>query len=392
MKALRHVFAKEALENLRDRRTLMSALVFGPLFGPVLFAVMISFVLSQAVSSAERKLELPVIGAEHAPNLVDWLARNGAEIVAGPADLDAARRATRAGELDVVLVIPDDYADAFTSGRPARVQIVGDQSSQRTSREIRRAENLVQAYSAEIRALRLSARGVNPMVLSPVQVDEIDVSTPTGRSVLLLGMITYFLLFSMLMGGLYLAIDATAGERERGSLEPLLTLPVRRGELILGKIAAACLYMLLSLAITLAAFSISLGFVPLEKLGMSANFGPGVALAAFGVMAPFVLLGASLMTVVASFTKSYKEAQTDLSFLLLVPTLPILAAALLSLKPSLPLMAVPSLSQHLLVTSLMKDEPFSLADAALSVGTTLALGAAAAWLATRLYRREGLMG
>jgi sodium transport system permease protein len=133
--------------------------------------------------------------------------------------------------------------------------LIQDASAQRAARNVNRARAVINAYNGQLRALRLQARGISPELLRPLVVDDVDVSTATGRAALLLGMITYFLLASMLMGGLYLAIDATAGERERGSLEPLLTLPVTRSTLLLGKIGATCCYMLLSLAITLLAFS-----------------------------------------------------------------------------------------------------------------------------------------
>jgi sodium transport system permease protein len=205
-------------------------------------------------------------------------------------------------------------------------------------------------------------------------------------------MMTYFVMFAMLMGGLYLTIDATAGERERGSLESLLTMPVRRDVLIYGKILAACFCMLISLAITLTAFSICLRFVPLEQLGMTTNFGPVVALKMLLVAAPFVLPGAGLMTVVASFTRSYREAQSWLTFVLLVPTMPVIFAGILSVRPSRLLMAVPSMSQHLLMTSLLRDEPLPLNYLLVSVGSTLILGALFAWIAGRLYRREAILG
>ena len=150
--------------------------------------------------------------------------------------------------------------------------------------------------------------------------------------------------------------------------------------------------MLLSLALTLSAFAVAIGFVPLERLGMAASFSLPVVLNAFVILAPFSLLGAALMTVVASFTKSYKEAQSYLTVVLLVPTLPILFASLFQVKPKLALMWIPSLSQHLLITNLIKGEvvvPLHLAVSALS---SLALGLMLAWLAARLYRREALLG
>jgi sodium transport system permease protein len=194
------------------------------------------------------------------------------------------------------------------------------------------------------------------------------------------------------MGGMYLAIDATAGERERGTLEPLLTVPVPRERLIYGKVLATCAYMTLSLTLTVCAFAIMLRFTGLERLGMSVNFGPRVALAVILCSLPLVPLGAALMTIVAAYTKSYREAQTWLGLVLLVPTLPLAFAGLMGLQPRLLLMAVPSLSQHFLITSLLRDERLPPAFVAVSVLSTLALGALLIAIAGRLYRREALLG
>jgi sodium transport system permease protein len=205
-------------------------------------------------------------------------------------------------------------------------------------------------------------------------------------------MMSYFFIFALLLGGMYLAIDSTAGERERGSLEPLLTLPVTRGRLILGKIMATCLFMMLSLGLSLAAFYFALPFMPLKELGMTPNFGPAVVLDAFLLLLPFVLVGAALMTLVASFTKSYREAQTWLSVLMLAPTLPILVVSILQLKPRMEYMFVPSLSQHLLLVDLIKNEALDRTNVLISVASTLVFGILLTWVCARLYRREGLLG
>ena len=170
------------------------------------------------------------------------------------------------------------------------------------------------------------------------------------------------------------------------------TLPVGRSSLLLGKMAATIFYMLLSLALTLVGFTIALKFVPLESLGMRANFDAGVALRVFLLLAPFTPLGAALMTLVASFTRSYKEAQTYLTLVLLVPTLPLLIATLLNVQPDLQLMWIPSLSQHLLVTALLKAAPLSWTYAAVSAGASIAFGIGLALIAVRLYDREALLG
>jgi len=233
---------------------------------------------------------------------------------------------------------------------------------------------------------------VSPSLLRPLLVDDLDVSTPAGRSVLMLGVLTYFLLFATLTGGLHLAIDTTAGERERKSLEPLLTLPVTRASLLLGKMAATVCYMLVSLALTLAAFTVALKRVPLEQLGMSSSFDAATALATFAILCPFAPLGAALMTTVASFTKTYREAQTYLTFILLIPTLPLMFAALLNVEAELKLMWIPSLSQHLLITALIKAQPLNWAFVGISAGSSLVLGGLLGALAIRLYEREAILG
>jgi sodium transport system permease protein len=392
MRALLTVLFKELLENARDRRTVLTALVLGPLGAPLLFTVMMNLTLERGRERAEQPLELPVTGQRAAPNLVAFLRREGVRVSdfqGGPA---AAADAVRSHAARVVLVIPDSYGARLRAGEPAAVQLYTDSSDTSARGDRARAEALLRGYGSQIAAWRLEARGLSPLLVQPVAVDEVDVSTPAGRALAVLGMLSYFIVFATLMGGLYVAIDTTAGERERGSLEPLLTLPVPRRALVYGKILAASTYMSLSLTLTVATFAFSLRFVRLDALGMALNLGPRVALAMIAVMLPFVLLGSALMTIVASFTRTYREAQSWLAAVVLVPTLPIVFAALYQVPSRTALMWVPSLSQHLLIQSLLRGEDLRAAPVLLSVAATLALGALLAWVAARLYERERILG
>ena len=386
------VFLKEVLDNFRDRRTLGSALLMGPIFGPVLFAFVINLSIERSLESAETTLELPVIGQEHAPNLLSFLHSRNIDAVEGPVDEAAAMEAVKTGTHDVVLVIPEAFGEQLSEMIPARVALISDQANSDADRDARRLRNALRAYQQTLAGTRVMARGINPSTLQPLNIDEVDVSTPSGRSAMLLGMMSYFFVFAALMGGMYLAIDTTAGERERGSLEPLLSLPVTRDQLIYGKIAATCLFMTLSLMLSLTAFYVSLKFMPLEQLGMTPNFGPAVVLAALAIFLPFILVGAALMTLVASFTKSYREAQTWLSVVLIAPTMPILIVSILTLRPRTEFMFIPSLSQHLLLVDRVKNEPINGLHVAISVASTLVIGIVLTLACARLYRREGLLG
>jgi len=383
------VFRKEAIDNLRDRRTLFTVLFFGPLFGPLFYTMMMNTVINRQIADLDQPLKLAVVHAERAPGLMDFFRQHNVVIEAAPAD---PQDAVRTGRRDVVLSVPADYAAAFGDGRPAPLQLVMDKSREKAQKDVERARDLLDNYSRSIATLRLLARGVDPRAGEPLAIEEADVSTPQSRAVLLLGMMPYFFLFAAILGAFYLAIDTTAGERERGSLEPLLTTAAPRGTLVAGKLAAVTLFSAVSLGLDVAALVWCQRFIPAAKVGIALDFSAATALATFLVCAPFCLFIAALLSVVASFTKSYKEAQTWLSFIMILPLVPVLGMILYPVEPAWWMMLFPSLSQDVLVTSLIKGEPLKGSFVALSVLSTLAAGAVLSFVADWLYRREQILG
>ena len=392
MRAILSVFAKEFRENLREPRALLAALLLGPLIGPLLFAGALALRLEHSAEQGERPIALAVAHAERAPNLLGFLRAHGVEVTPVDYDGTAARAAVRGARHPLVLAVSADFAARLAAGTPAALVLYADSADIAAASDAARVRTLIGQYATLLGRLRIAARGIDPLLLSPITVQDIDVSTPAARSVLIPGTLSYLLLLSMLMGGTYLAIDATAGASERGSLEPLLAVPVRRAYLIYGKILATCAYMTLSLVLTVSALAIVLRFTGLERFGMSVNFGPRVALTVILYFLPLVPLGAALMTLVAAATRSYREAQAWLGLVLLVPTLPLALAGAMALRARAPLMAVPFLSQHFLLASLLREEPVPSAWLALSVCATLALATVLVALAGRLYRREALLG
>ncbi len=362
MRALFTVFAKEFMENLRDRRTLMSALLFGPLFGPLLFGLMVSRMLNQNVALSDEPLKLTISGSEYAPGLTRYLEAQGVKLTKANLSENEAQAAVRGGAVPVVLIIPKEYGPRFSAATPAPVLLVADSADSQTRKSADRARIILGGYASSIAQLRLQVRGVNPLLAVPVAVNDVDVATPTGRAVVVLGFMA------------------------------LLSLPVARSILVGGKILATCAYMCISLALSLTAFVCVFRFVPLERLGMSANLNAGTALIFFAICLPFVPLGAALMTFVASFTRSYREAQTYLTTVLLVPTLPIAFASIYSLKTRSSLMFIPSLSQHLLMTSVLKDEAVAALDVWVSAAASLAVALVLMVLTARHWRRETMLG
>jgi sodium transport system permease protein len=383
------VFYKEAVDNLRDRRTLFTVLVFGPLFGPLFYTVMMGTVINRQVADLDQRYSVAVQGAERAPVLMDYLRQHGLTVVAAPAD---PREAVRTGKLDVVLAIPADYAAAIGAGRPADVQLMFDDSRDSARKNVGRVRNVLEDYARSVAALRLLARGVDPRAAAPIVVENLDLSTPRSRAVLLLGMMPYFLLFAAILGAFYLAIDTTAGERERGSLEPLLTTAVSRGTLVLGKLSAVSLFSAVSLSLDIVALLWCQRLIPAGKVGISVDFTSANALATLLVCLPFCVFIAGLLSVVASFTKSYKEAQTWLSFIMLVPLVPVLGLVMFPMEPAWWMMLLPSMSQDVLVMELIKGEALRPLFVTLSVSSTLACGLGLAGLTVWLYKRERILG
>jgi len=383
----RTVFKKEVVDNVRDRRTLAAAL-FYPVLGPAMILFMI-FAIGQIRGESEQDLMLPVQGADHAPNLIAFLEQNRVTIEAAP---DDPERAVRQGDKDVVLIIPEDFGEAFTDARPATLRLVMDQSRNEAMRAIQRAQLLLQAYSQQIGRLRLQVRGVDPRIADAIAIEAVDVSTPQSQAARILSMAPYLILVSLFVGGMYLAIDSTAGERERGSLEPLLINPVERSELVNGKACAVLVFTTVALIETLIGFAIILNFFPLERyIGVRMSLPPASLGAILLICLPLMVFVVALQMIIASYTKSFKEAQNYISFMLLVPAVPALIMAVLPVKESLWLVLLPTVGQQLFINQILRGEPISLASAALGSAVTLAAGIVLLVLVTRRYRTEGIL-
>ncbi|MDD3762867.1 MAG: ABC transporter permease [Nevskiales bacterium] len=381
------VYLKEVRENARDRRTLASALLYGPLIGPILFALMLSFMIGQQRERAAEPIELPVLGAEHAPNLVRYLRQQGVRVQDPPGDAEAAVREQRH---DIVLKIPEDYPQRWRDGRPAAVELVFDASRAQTRTVVERTRALLMQFSQTVAALRLQARGITPDLSMPVAVVDRDVSTEQSRTGMLMSMMPYLLILSAFVGGMYLAIDTTSGERERQSLEPLLITPVARWQIMSGKLLATATYAAASLLICVAAFVVSFGMIPAERVGSALQLPLSSALLIGVVVLPIALLAAATQTVVAAMAKSFREAQTYLQFLIILPAVPSLILVVHPMKPELWMYWLPLFGQSALITDLVRGHAIA-AGALLGCSLSTVLTAALfALLAIRLYRSERL--
>lgn len=388
MNAILVVLFKELRDSLRDRRTVLNALLIGPVLGPVLFVVLFGVMTSKELEKAEEVLRLPVVGAEHAPSLVGFLRQQGVVVLPAPEDAEAAVRAETHA---VVLRIDASYPERWRRGEPARVELLADRSRRETGTTVSRVRRLVDAYSRQTGQLRLMLRGIDPNVTTAVQVVEIDLSTPESRGAMVLAMLPYFVMMGLFVSGMSVAIDSTAGEKERRTLEPLLINPLPRWQLVAGKLLAATTFTLISLALSLLAFMIGIGFIPAEGLNLRLNLDPAMAVHIWLLTAPVGFLAAGLLVVLASFARSFREAQSYMGLVVLVPMLPTLWMFINPLKPALWMMTVPLLSQSVLIVELMRGNPVTLDYSLLSIGSSVIAGLLFAALAAALYARPRIL-
>jgi sodium transport system permease protein len=382
------IFEKEVVDSLRDYRSWATGL-FWALFGPLLMGGMLMLIGSSVREDIEKPLNLPVQNPQNAPSLIQFLEQHDVIVEPAPADPEAA---VKAGDVNVILVIPADYGEDFSSGKTATVQLVLDRSRHSAIADVSRIQNLLEGYSTYLGTLRLVVRGVSPEVIQVVTVEEVDVATPQSRATILISFLPYFIIFAIFNGAAPIITDTTAGERERQSLEPLLINPVPRRNFVLGKLLAAFPFSLASLGITLVGFGIVFNVLPVEEyLGLRISLNITTLLSIFLICLPVVFLGSAIQMLVASFARSTKEAGTYLPFIALVPSLPGLALAFFPVKPELWTMLIPTFGQQILINQIMRAEPISVSDAVISTAMTIVISAAITYIAIRLYGREQIV-
>jgi len=380
------VMRKELRDISRDRRTLALALLLGPLLYPVLMIGMGSLAESRARTQLDRTLEVPTVGIERAPNLVAFLGTQGIRAVKAPDDVDAA---IVRQEFDVALRIAPDYANDWRAGKPALVEIVADTTRRDSEIPSARVRAALEGYSGQVGSLRLLARGIDPSVVRAVSVGSRDLATEEAkRGLMLAAIMPYLLILMSFIGGAYLIMDATAGERERQSLEPLLATPASRGAIVSGKIAAACAMGLLSLLLTLVAFKIS--------AQMSTGVGRmlDVSFASIGrillILLPMVFIGTTLLTCLAAAAKSLKEAQSHMTWLMLLPMIPTIALIVNPVKTQAWQFMVPFLAQNQMLLKVIRGEAIDLRTWGIYLGTGFVVAALLWFMAVRRYHQERL--
>ena len=381
------VAGKEILDTIRDRRTILVTLLTAIAAGPVFLALIFNMTANQADKA--RELKLPVVGRENAPALIAFLERSQVVIQEAPADYEAK---IRAGDLDVALWIDPAFETDVAAGKAGTVRLVYDRSRDRARAAINSAESLLLSYNRLWGTQRLVLRGIATEVARPLKVEDVDLATPQQSGSLVLFLVAFYGLFASMMGGMAPALDATAGERERGSLEPLLATPLTPLELALGKWAAIGLFDAVVVVLTLIGFYLTLNFAPLPAIGVPFLFG-GIELARFlWILAPLIALLSALLLYVGLRGRSLKEAQANVGVLLFLFTmLPFVQLIAQKQEPAWLLWA-PISAQYTLLSRALRGDAIPAMDWLQSALTPALLTVLALLAVARLLGRETVLG
>ncbi len=383
------IFSKETIDNLRDRRSVFNAL-FAVLINPIMYILLFGFLNRAFSDQIDRQLQLPVFGAENAPALIAFLDQNNVEILEAPADPEAA---TRSGDADVVLVIPEDFGERFSGGLPATVQLLTDESNQGAGITASRVRSLIQQYSSQIGNLRLLARGISPAITFAVPVETVNTTPDTeGAAGVVLNLLPVVMMTAAFYGGFYLAVDTTAGERERKSLEPLLLNPVPRGQFLMGKFLAVLAFTTMATLLATAVFLILLGIPFIQDFtDIRVNLGWDAILSSVAVMVPVIIMAVGLEMLTATYARSVKEAQTYTQLVAFAGFLPALFLSVLPIQPQPWMYTIPTIAQLYFINDISRGEPLDMTQVILASTITAGIGIVALLAAMRRYHQEKII-
>ena len=377
---------KEMVDTFRDRRTMLVMFLTAIAAGPVLLLLVLNLAASQAEKA--RELRLPVAGREHAPALIAFLERQQVTILPAPGGFEER---IRKGELDVVLDIDAAFGADVAQGKAGTVRLVYDRSRDRARASIDQAEALLRAYGREWGRGRLLLRGVAPQVGLPLTIEARDLATPQSQGSLVLFLVAFYGLFAAVVGGMAAALDTTAGERERASLEPLLTTPALPLELATGKWLAVCALNALAVLVTLSGFYLTLRFAPLPTIGIPFLFGIAEFARFVVVLVPLILLIPAILVWFGCRGRTFKEAQSNVSLLLFaISILPVVQMFMQRKEPDW-LGWVPVSAQYALLTRALRGEALPALELAQSYAVPALLTAGALLLVARLLSRESVV-
>ncbi len=367
---------KEWLDAVRDKRAFTAAMMIA-FVGPVMIAI--SIMISVNKIQTQEPFYIQLEGAEQFPSLVDALKAK-----AILTDIPPQK------EADFSVTISPEFTTELNKGEPAEIVIRGDFSEQTTQIRLKRFKRVLTAFASELGAMRLMARGISPAVVNPFKIIEQDTSSAQSRAGMILKMIATFVLMSVFVASTNVAIDCSAGERERNSLEFLLAQPVKPLSLVMAKTLNTSFFSLVGAALTLLMMGIVIAYLPFHKLGLTINFSVEMGLIIWLVMVPLAIFAATFQLITSFKSKTFKEAQSYISMTIILPMMVPMMLTMANVEhPALEWL--PLTGQNAFIADMVKGEAVNMMGLLLSSMSTLSLAALFIWLMARGLKTEKMI-
>lgn len=345
------LLSKELKEAFRDRRAMMMALMMAML-APVMIFVMSKVMIKETVETPA--IYLKITGAEYAPKLLQALSdENILQFRNVPNN-----KKNIWNERNINLTIPESFNQDMLEGKPIDIYLSADYSEKANLSGLRRIKTTIHYFAQAIGYKRLLVRGIDVRLLQPIKIIEQDISLPNSNAMMISMMLGLYLLMAAFMSGLPVAIDASAGERERNVLEMLLCQPVSTVKIVTAKLCCASFISIIGVVLTLSLTTFTVSFIDLTKIGASFNLDLYTITALLLLLFPICFFASSLQLFVAFQSKNFKEAQSMVSMIIMLPAMVPIIMLFVDDKPMW-LDWLPISGQSLIMESLFKGLPVS---------------------------------
>ena len=345
------LLSKELKEAFRDKRAMMMAMMMA-VMAPVMIFAMSKVMIKEAVETPA--IYIKVTGAEYAPKLIKSLNDENVLLFKDvPSD-----KKTIWNDRNLSLTIPDNFNQDMLEGNSIDIYLSADYSEKANMSPIRRIKNTINNYARAIGYKRLLVRGIDLRLLQPIKIIEQDTSLPNSNAMIISMMLGLYLLMAAFMSGLPVAIDASAGERERNVLEMLLCQPVSTTKVVAAKLCCASLIACIGVLLTLSLTSFSVSFIDLTKIGASFSLDAFTITALLLLLLPICFFASALQLFVAFQSKNFKEAQSMVSMIIMLPAMVPVIMMFVDDKPKW-LDWLPISGQSLIMEDLFKGLPVS---------------------------------
>ena len=390
------VYRKELMDSLRDRRTLISMVVVPIVIMPLISIGMI-FLLITVIGKAEKEVpKVMIIGGETSPRaLNDLNAIKDLEFVPGEPDY---REQISEKKIRAAVDLPSGFDKSLDDGQEATVKIYHYSGDLKSSIAVGKVEDSLNKYRDDTVKHRLAAHNLPSNLIEPFKVEKQNVAPPEKVSGATIGgFLPYFVIILCLTGAMYPAIDLTAGEKERGTIETILCSPVSRTHIVLGKFLMVLTAALCTAVLAIISMGVSFSVAKMYMAGrggadnpLNASIGLKAIGAVFFMVLPLAVFFSAAMLAIALFAKSYKEAQSYLSPLLILAILPAIGGLLPGVEINSRLAMIPVLSTSLISKEIVSGT-FHWNYIGLIFLSSCVYASAALFIAVKLFQREDVL-